>query len=60
MSIYQWACVPGIDNIYTLRYSPSLDGGIQFEWDDEHVKHLAAHKATPAEFEQVMTNDPLE
>jgi uncharacterized DUF497 family protein len=28
--------------------------------DDENVKHLAAHKITPFEFEQVMYNDPLD
>ena len=33
---------------------------IEFEWDAENVKHLAAHKVTPAEFEHVMNNDPLD
>lgn len=28
--------------------------------NDENTKHLAAHKATPAEFEQVLNNDPLD
>ena len=35
-------------------------GGIEFEWDDENVKHLAAHKVTRVEFEQVMNNNPLD
>jgi uncharacterized protein len=35
-------------------------GGIEFEWDQGNRKHLAAHGVTPAEFEQVMKNDPLE
>ena len=48
------------DNIYTLRYSSIVGGGIEFEWDDENVKHLAAHKVTRGEFEQVMNNDPLD
>jgi uncharacterized DUF497 family protein len=34
-------------------------GGIEFDWDDENTKHLAAHKVTPAEFEQVLNNDPV-
>ena len=36
------------------------DGGIEFDWDDANRKHLAAHKVTPAEFETVMLNDPLD
>jgi len=32
----------------------------EFDWDDENAKHLAAHKVTPAEFEQVLNNDPLD
>jgi uncharacterized DUF497 family protein len=35
-------------------------GGIEFDWDDENKKHLAAHKVTPAEFEQLLNNDPLD
>jgi predicted DNA binding CopG/RHH family protein/uncharacterized DUF497 family protein len=35
-------------------------GGIEFDWDAGNTKHLAAHKVTPAEFEQLMSNDPLE
>jgi uncharacterized DUF497 family protein len=37
-----------------------VTGGIEFDWDDENTKHLAGHKVTPAEFEQVLTNDPLD
>jgi len=33
---------------------------LEFDWDDENTKHLAAHKVTPGEFEQVMNNDPLD
>ena len=36
-----------------------MAGGIEFDWDDENTKHLAAHKVTPAEFEQVLNNDPV-
>jgi uncharacterized DUF497 family protein len=33
---------------------------IEFEWDEENRKHLAAHKVTPAEFEYVLTNNPVD
>ncbi len=33
---------------------------IEFDWDDENRKHLAAHKVAPAEFEQLLNNDPLD
>jgi uncharacterized DUF497 family protein len=35
-------------------------GEIEFDWDAENTKHLAAHKVTPAEFEQAMHNDPVD
>jgi uncharacterized protein len=35
-------------------------GEIQFDWDDENRKHLAAHKVAPTEFEQLLSNDPLD
>jgi uncharacterized DUF497 family protein len=48
-------------NVYTLRYN---DGGvaseIEFDWDDENRKHLAAHQVAPAEFEQMLNNDPVD
>jgi hypothetical protein len=34
--------------------------GIEFDWDDENKKHLDAHKVVPAEFEQVLNNDPID
>ena len=33
---------------------------IEFDWDDENRKHLAAHKVAPVEFEQLLNNDPVE
>lgn len=36
-----------------------MANGIEFDWDDENEKHLAAHKVAPAEFEQVLNNDPI-
>jgi uncharacterized DUF497 family protein len=35
-------------------------GGIEFDWNDENRKHLAAHKVTPSEFEQLLNNDPVD
>ena len=37
-----------------------MAAAIEFDWDDENTKHLAAHKVTPAEFEQMLNNDPLD
>lgn len=34
--------------------------GFEFDWDSENTKHLAAHKVTPAEFEQVLSNNPVD
>ncbi len=33
---------------------------IEFDWDEGNTTHLAAHQVTPAEFEQVLNNDPLD
>ena len=35
-------------------------GGIEFDWDDHNRQHLAAHRVTPAEFEQAMSNNPVD
>ena len=37
-----------------------MTGGIEFDWDDDNTEHLAAHKVTREEFEQVMNNDALD
>lgn len=37
-----------------------MANGIEFVWDDENKKHLAAHKVAPTEFEQVLNNDPID
>jgi uncharacterized DUF497 family protein len=34
--------------------------GLEFNWDNENKKHLSTHKITPAEFEQVLNNNPLD
>ena len=33
---------------------------IEFDWDEGNITHLAAHQVTPAEFEQVLNNGPLD
>lgn len=37
-----------------------LPDEIEFDWDDENNQHLAAHKVKSAEFEQLLSNDPLD
>ena len=37
-----------------------MAGGIEFDWDDENKKHLDAHKVAPAEFEELLNNDPVD
>jgi uncharacterized DUF497 family protein len=37
-----------------------VTAGVEFEWDEENTRHLAAHKVTPAEFEQLLSNDPVD
>ena len=37
-----------------------MASGIEFDWDDENRKHLAAHKVAPAEFEQLLNNGPVD
>jgi predicted DNA binding CopG/RHH family protein/uncharacterized DUF497 family protein len=43
-----------------MRYASPVGEGIEFDWDDENTKHLAAHKVTRAEFEQVMNSEPMD
>ena len=47
-------------SVYTSRYTIDAAQDIDFEWDDENRKHLAAHKVTPAEFEYVLTNNAVD
>ncbi len=46
--------------IYVAIQLQRVAGEIEFEWDDENQKHLAAHRVVPAEFEQVLLNDPID
>ena len=38
----------------------SLSKRIEFDWDEGNIRHLAAHEVAPAEFEELLHNDPLE
>jgi len=33
---------------------------IEFDWDAENRRHLAAHKVSPDEFEELLNNDPVD
>lgn len=33
---------------------------IEFDWDEQNIRHLEAHRVSPEEFEQVIVNDPLD
>lgn len=46
--------------IYVAIQFGLVASGIEFDWDGENRKHLAAHKVTPAEFEHVLNNDPID
>ena len=48
------------ERIYVAIQYRVVAGGIEFDWDDENKKHLAAHKVAPAEFEQLLNNDPVD
>jgi uncharacterized DUF497 family protein len=37
-----------------------VPNGIEFDWDDGNIRHLAAHKIDPVEFEQLLNNDPMD
>lgn len=33
---------------------------IEFDWDYQNTKHLAAHRVLPTEFEELLRNNPLD
>ena len=37
-----------------------MASGIDFDWDDDNIKHLAALHVTRTEFEQLLNNDPVD
>jgi uncharacterized DUF497 family protein len=52
--------VAGPERIYVAIQYRALASRIEFDWDDENKNHLDAHKVAPAEFEQLLNNDPVE
>jgi uncharacterized DUF497 family protein len=48
------------ERIYVAIQCGQVGSGIEFDWDDENRKHLAAHRVGPAEFEEVLSNDPID
>ena len=48
------------ERIYVAIQYKAAASGIEFDWDYENKKHLDAHKVAPAEFEQLLNNDPLD
>ena len=48
------------ERIYVAIQYRVVADGIEFDWDDENKKHLGTHKVTPAEFEQLLSNNPVD
>jgi uncharacterized DUF497 family protein len=36
-----------------------MNGGPEFDWDQDNVEHIARHNVTPAEAEQVLRNKAI-
>lgn len=49
-----------LERIYVVIQYGAVASGIEFDWDDENRKHLDAHRVAPAEFEQLLSNNPLD
>ncbi len=43
-----------------MRYTIIVTGRLDFDWDDENRKHLAVHRVSSPEFEEVMNNEPMD
>ena len=37
----------------------TMNGGIEFYWGAENMRHLKRHRVTPDEFEELITGDPV-
>ncbi len=46
--------------IYVAILLQIVEDGIEYDWDSENKKHLAAHKVVPAEIEQLLNSEPLD
>jgi uncharacterized DUF497 family protein len=49
-----------VDSQVQQRYTIRVGSGIDFDWDDGNVQHIALHGITPAEAEEVILNDPVD
>ena len=36
-----------------------MEGGVEFEWDDDNVRHLKRHRVSVQEFEELINGEPL-
>lgn len=43
-----------------MRYASIVADAIEFDWDAENTRHLAAHRVTAPEFESLIQNSPLD
>ena len=50
--------IPG--RIYVAIHCSKVATEIEFDWDDETRKHLAAHKVEPQVFEELLSNNPVD
>jgi uncharacterized DUF497 family protein len=41
------------------QHNRRVTGGVEFDWDAENIGHLKRHRVTPAEFEELMSGDPV-
>ena len=46
-------------HVYVHYKYMARDEKNRFDWDQDNIGHVAKHKVTPEEVEQVLSNDPL-
>ena len=44
----------------TLKQGRMNDRGIEFDWDEANIGHVARHRVLPEEAEQAVLNDPVD
>ena len=50
---------PYCQRIYDDNRMGVVNGGIEFDWDADNLRHLKRHRVSPQEFEDLMHGDPL-
>ena len=52
----------GLKLYLQVRYNlwRGMNPEIEFDWDEANVSHVARHKVSPEEAEQVILNDPVD